>query len=180
LFAVTAVMWFAPKIASVIDALLRPQTRRAFGGTARMVAGVMTETAFSFLLTPIVWFGHTVFLIRLLLGRGIGWIGQTRDDHAVPVGLALRQLWPQTVVGLTCLIVLAATVPAALPYAFLVLAGGLALSVPLAVVTAVPALGRAMARIGLCRLPEETEPPPAMEALALPAVMAARRPERTV
>ena len=35
LLAVILVMWFAPKIATVIDVLTRPTLRRAFGGTAR-------------------------------------------------------------------------------------------------------------------------------------------------
>jgi membrane glycosyltransferase len=175
LFAVTIVMWFAPKLASVIDALMRPEARKAFGGTGRFLVSVVTETAFSFLLSPIMWFGHTVFLIRLLLGRGIGWIGQARDDHAVPLGLALHQLWPQTALGVACLGVLAATVPAAVPYAFIIAAGGWALSVPLAMITASAVLGRAMARVGLGRLPEETDPPPALRALVLPAVLAATK-----
>jgi membrane glycosyltransferase len=133
------------------------------------------ETGFSLLLSPILWFGHTVFLIRLVLGRGIGWIGQDRDDHAVPIGRAVCQLWPQTALGFACLGVLAAMVPAALPYAFIIAAGGLALSIPLAVITASSSLGRAMARIGLCRLPEETTPPSALRELALPALLATAR-----
>ena len=170
LFVLTTFMWFAPKIASVIDVLMRREAREAFGGTTRFLAGMIAETIFALLLSPIMWFGHTRFLIRLLLGGGIGWIGQTRDDHAVPLSLALAQLWPQTVLGLASLGLLAATAPAAIPYAFIIAAGGLSLSVPLAVITASPALGRASARIGLGRLPEETAPPPALRALALPAV----------
>ena len=50
------------------------------------------------------------------------------------------------------------THPAAIPYA-LFLAGGPALAIPLAVVTAWPALGSLFARIGIGRLPEETAPP---------------------
>ena len=51
-----------------------------------------------------------------------------------------------------------------------------ALSIPLAVFTARPALGRLLTRIGIGRLPEETAPPLALTALALPAVTAAARP----
>ena len=47
---------------------------------------------------------------------------------------------------------------ARLPYA-LFLAGGLALSIPLAVITALPATGRLLTRCGIGRLPEETAPP---------------------
>jgi membrane glycosyltransferase len=173
LFAMVLVMWFAPKIATVADVLLRPAARRAFGGTARFLVGVAVETVFFLLLSPIMWVGHTLFLGGLLFGRTIGWIGQTRDDHAVPWSLALHNLWPQALLGLVTVGTLAVTAPAAIPYA-LFIAGGPLLAVPLAVVTAWPALGRVMLRLGIGRLPEETAPPPTLRALALPAVEAAR------
>jgi membrane glycosyltransferase len=176
-FVLVLVMWFAPKIASVIDILLRPQARRAFGGAARFLASVAIETTFFILLCPIMWFGHTVFLTGLLFGREIGWIGQTRDDHAVPPALALRNLWPHTLLGCGTIGVLTMTHPSAIPYA-LFLAGGPALAIPLAVITALPAVGSTLARIGIGRLPEETAPPAALCALALPAIeTAAPRPQ---
>lgn len=172
LLAITLVMWFAPKIATVLDVLARPDLRRAFGGTARFLASVATETMFFILLSPIMWVGHTLFLAGLPFGRAIGWIGQVRDDHSVPVTLALRQLWPHTALGLGVIGILALTHPAVIPYALLI-AGGPALAIPLAVVTAWPAVGNALARIGIGRLPEETAPPAALMALALPAIAAA-------
>jgi membrane glycosyltransferase len=119
-----------------------------------------------------MWFGHTLFLTGLLFGRTIGWIGQTRDDHAVPWSAAWAQLWPQTVLGWAAIALLAVTHPSAIPYA-LFIAGGLAVSVPLAVLTAWPALGRACARIGVGRLPEETDPPAPLRGLGLGALAAA-------
>jgi len=174
LLAIILVMWFAPKIATVLDVLTRPPLRRAFGGGARFLASVATETLFFILLSPIMWIGHTLFLAGVPFGRTIGWIGQVRDDHTVPWRQAMRQLLPHTVIGLGSLAIVAATHPAAIPYVLL-LAGGPALSVPLAVITARPAFGIALARIGIGRLPEETAPPRALTALALPAVMAAAR-----
>lgn len=169
LFTVILVMWFAPKIATIIDVVTRPALRRAFGGATRFIVSVATETAFFLLLSPIMWFGHTVFLARLLLGRRIGWTAQARDEHTVPWRRAVQRLWPQTALGLACLAILAATAPAAIPYA-LFIAGGLALSIPLAVITAAPATGRALWRLGIGRLPEETAPPPELHALQLPAL----------
>jgi membrane glycosyltransferase len=52
----------------------------------------------------------------------------------------------------------------------LFIAGGPLISIALAVVTASPALGRALIAVGLDRLPEETEPPPELRALELPAI----------
>jgi membrane glycosyltransferase len=171
-FVLVLVMWFAPKIATIIDVLARPSLRQSFGGGLRFLAGVVVETIFTLMLLPIMWFGHTMFLIRLLTGRKVGWTAQARDDHQVPWAIATRQLWPQTVLGWAVLLVLGATVPTAIPYA-LFIAGGLALSIPLAIATTMPAAGPAMVRIGLCQLPEETAPPPELAALALPAIEAA-------
>ena len=172
LLIIILVMWFAPKIATVLDVLTRPELRRAFGGTTRFLTSVVTETIFFILFSPIMWVCHTLFLAGLPFGRAIGWIGQMRDDHTIPVSVAFKQLWPHTALGLGSLAVLAVTHPVAIPYALLI-AGGPALSVPLAVITALPAVGAAMARIGIGRLPEETAPPAALSGLALPAIAAA-------
>jgi membrane glycosyltransferase len=166
------VMWFSPKIASAIDILLRPELRRAFGGTGLFIINYVIETVYSILLCPILWFGHTIFLTGLLFGREIGWIGQTRDDHAVPFTLALHNLWPHTLLGCAALGLLAVTQPAAIPYA-LFLAAGPALAIPFAMITAWPLLGSVAARIGIGRLPEETERPAVLLALALPAIESA-------
>ena len=103
LFACVLVMWFAPKIASAVDILLRPELRRAFGGVGLFVANCAIETLYSIVLCPILWFGHAIFLAGSLFGREIGWAGQIRDDHAVPFTLALRHLWPHTLLGCAAL-----------------------------------------------------------------------------
>ncbi|NWG24722.1 MAG: glucans biosynthesis glucosyltransferase MdoH [Pseudorhodoplanes sp.] len=168
-FALNFVMWFTPQWSSVVDVLSRKEARAAFGGTAMFLLGVAVETIFSIVLIPIMWFGHTVFLAGLLFGRQIGWIGQVRDDHAVPWRLATRTLWPQTALGVASIGTLAATHPVAIPFASFV-ALGLAVSIPLAVWTASPALGRALARMGLCALPEETQASEALTPLSLPGL----------
>jgi membrane glycosyltransferase len=177
LFVILVIMWFAPKIATIIDVLLRPAELRRFGGLARFSASVVIETAFFILLSPIMWLDHTLFLVRLVAGRTIGWSGQARDDHSVPFADAARKFWPHTLLGVTVIITLALTHPAAIPYA-LFIAGGLALSIPFAILTARPGFGRLLVRLGIGRLPEETAPPQALAALALP-VLAADRPRGT-
>jgi membrane glycosyltransferase len=162
------IMWFAPKIATVIDALTRPKARHRYGGGRMFLVNVAVETVFFLMLSPIMWFAHTVFLATLVFGGSVGWGGQARDDHAVPLRLALAKLWPQTALGWTCLGALAAAAPVAIPYALLI-AGGLAFAVPLCVVTASRAVGRALLRAGIGRLPEETTPSP-LDALGLPAL----------
>jgi membrane glycosyltransferase len=100
---------------------------------------------------------------------------QVRDDHAVPLKLALRDLWPQTLVGCVALGLVLASQPWALPY-ILLLAGGPALAVPFAMVTAWPALGGLAARIGIGRVPEERAIPEDLLELALPAIKSESQP----
>lgn len=169
LLGVFLVMWFAPKIATIGDLLLRPDMRAAYGGTARLLVSVASETVFFILLSPIQWFAHTLLLVRLPFGFAIGWGAQARDEHSVPLRRALLRFWPQTLVGLAAIGVLAVKNPAALPVALLI-AGGLAMAVPLAVISAMPLIGRLATRIGLGRLPEETAPPETLRALVLPAL----------
>jgi membrane glycosyltransferase len=168
-FVWVLVMWFSPKIMTAIDILLQPRLRRAFGGTGLFILNYVIETLYSIVLCPILWLGHTIFLAGLLFGREIGWIGQTRDDHAVPFTLAVHNLWPHTLLGCAALALLAMTQPAAIPYA-LFLAGGPALAVPFAMITAWPLVGSFAVRTGIGRLPEEIATPTVLLDLALPAI----------
>ena len=127
------------------------------------------SVVFVILIAPIMWASHTLFLAHLACGRTIDWSAQARHDHEVPWSLACRQFWPQTLIGLAPVLLLAVAAPSAIPYALLIAAGPL-LSIPLAMVTAAPALGRALIALGLERLPEETLPPPELRALKLPAI----------
>jgi membrane glycosyltransferase len=174
LLAAILVMLFAPKVATIIDVLSRPTLRRRFGGTFRFLVGIAIETSFYLLLSPIMWTAHTLFLAGLPFGRAIGWIGQVRNDHSVSWSTAWRHLWPQTALGAACLIVLGLYQPGVLPYIAVLWTAGLALSIPLCVITSYPSLGLALARIGIGRLPEETDPPAALEHLELPALKVAQ------
>ena len=128
------------------------------------------------MLSPIMWFAHTVFLATLIFGGSVGWGGQARDDHAVPFSLAFAKLWPQTALGWACLGALAVAAPAAIPVSLLI-AGGLAFAVPLCVITAKPAVGAALLRAGIGQLPEEIMASP-LDALALPALKKDARHKR--
>jgi membrane glycosyltransferase len=169
LFVWVLLMWFSPKIATAIDVLLSPELRRAFGGAGLFAINFAAETVFSIVLCPILWFGHTIFLTGLMFGHEIGWLAQTREDHAVPFTLAVHNLWPHTLLGCGALGLLALLQPAAIPYAMF-LAAGPALAIPFAVITASPLLGGLAARVGIGRLPEETTRPAVLLALALPAI----------
>ncbi len=78
LLAAYVVMFLAPKLATIFDLLSKPELRRGFGGSSRLLVSVLIETVFAFLLTPIMAFGHTIFMAGLALGKSIGWKPQNR------------------------------------------------------------------------------------------------------
>jgi membrane glycosyltransferase len=170
LFAIMLAMIFAPKIATALDVLARRSARDSYGGAGRFLANVVAETLFTFLLSPVMSLAHTIFLFRLfVLRRGYSWSSQKRDSEGVAWSTAWSRLWPQTVVGLAVMAIIAVKAPGDVVYAF-VIAGGLALAVPFAVLTASPRVGRLFARVGVGCIPEEVEPPDALLPLRLPAL----------
>jgi hypothetical protein len=157
LFAAIITMTFAPKLATLFNVLARRQLRTAFGGTARVLFSAFVEIVLTMLLAPVSAVAISIFLLGLPLGRRVGWTSQQRDAERVPLAVALRCLWPQALVGM----VLAGATFWIAPGAFwfgLPIYLGLLLAVPLAMASASPALGRAMARAGICRTPDETWP----------------------
>ena len=87
----SCVMWFAPKTADrdryIVAAADAPHIRRHRVSSSISSLKLCSPSC----CVPIMWFGHTIFLIGLLFGREIGWIGQTRDDHAVPLRAGAAQ-----------------------------------------------------------------------------------------
>ena len=168
LFVTTLAMGLAPKLATLANVLLRASLRRAYGGGLRVIASALLEIVFSMLIAPVSAVAVTVFIVGLLFRRRVGWTSQQRDAQALEPGTAVRALWPQTLVGIGLGIWLWRVAPGAVWY-WTPLIAGLAGSIPIALVSAHPRLGRALARAGLCRIPEESlraGGPPVPRALA--------------
>ena len=165
MFLIMFAMSFVPKIAGWIDVALTPGGVARYGGGAKFLAGTVMETVFALLLAPAVALRVTIFLVGLLFGRKVGWSGQQRDAHALRWSEAARGLWPQLAFGLVILGLLLWGAPGAIPWAAPMLAG-LTLAIPFAVLTASPAVGRAMTAAGLCAIPEERERPAPLTGLA--------------
>lgn len=164
LFAVFMVMFLTPKLAGWIDVALTPGGVRRYGGPATFAAGLVVETVFGLLLWAISTFHTTLFMIGLALGRTIGWGSQSRDLHAVSWRAGAALFLPETLFGLAIGLSLLALSPAVLIWSLPLIAGHL-LAIPLAVVTANPAVGAWMRRTGLCGIPEEFALPPEIAAL---------------
>jgi len=169
LFVTILTMIFAPKAATVLDVVSRSAPRRSFGGVLRFSASIVGEVLFFMLLAPVAALAHTVFLAGLPFGAKIGWSSQRRSGHIVSLGEAVRRFWPQTLLGLAGVVGFVSVSSTAL-YAALPVLAGLVMAIPLAVVTSSGALGRAAVRLGLWRIPEETDRPQELAPLRLPAL----------
>jgi len=172
LLASVLTMVFAPKLATLIDALATSRGRRQYGGAMPLLASSIAEVLFSALIAPIMAIAHTRFIGGLVFGRAVFWRAQDRALHRVAPRTAMRRLWPQTLVGGGALLVLGLTgADAALLLSpFYV---GALLAVPIAVTTSLPRLGSRAAELRLWCTPDEVEPVPPIASLPLCAL---RRP----
>jgi len=154
LIVASGVMWYLPKIAGALDALLRSKESHRFGGRTVFVKSLLLETVFSFLMTPITWLNHSFFIIGLALGHQGGWSTQSRDDHVISWRQASQQFFPHTLIGVSLSVLLLWSHPSLFPIG-LFFFGGLALAIPLVVLTSQAWLGEKMIQHQWLSSPEE-------------------------
>ncbi len=159
----------APKLAGLADAAMSKDTAARYGGLPRLAAGAAVEIIFTWTLSVIVALRSTVFMASLILGRTITWGGQVRDAHGVSWRAAALSLWPETLTAIAIFGALKMSAPATSPWAIPIVAA-LGLSIPFAVWTASPWLGRTLARMKVCSIPEEFEPVEILERLSGSAI----------
>ncbi len=167
LFFTMFAMSMTPKLAGLVDIALTKGGTKRYGGTLRFLASALIEVVFSILLSPIACLRVTLFMIALLFGRAVMWSGQNRDAYGLSWTTAISGLWPQTLAGAVLFAVIYTKAHGALIWASPMLAA-LLLAAPFAVLTASPRFGEAMARHGLCAIPEEFETPEELKALGGP------------
>ena len=159
LFAFSMLLAVAPKIMACAAMLRRPETRRAFGGVRRALAGLACEIALSALVAPVIMLNQVRALAAILAGRDSGWPSQSRAEGALSWAEAARRHGPDSLAGLALALAALVASPAALLWLSPVIVGLLS-AIPLAVVTSRRDLGLKARRAGLFLIPEETAPPP--------------------
>lgn len=157
-------MYLSPKIAGLIDAVLTKGGVATFGGPIRFAVSAAIEIVFSFLQGAVSSFRTTVFMVGLAFGKSVVWGGQSRDAYGISWTTAAENLWPQTAFGAVLCTLIYAVSPTAFWWS-LPLTAGYLLAIPFAVVTAIPALGRAFQRLGLAGIPEDFDTPPEVKAV---------------
>lgn len=166
LIVASGVMWYLPKIAGALDVLLRSKESHRFGGRTVFVKSLLLETVFSFLMTPITWLNHSFFIIGLALGHQGGWSTQSRDDHVISWRQASQQFFPHTLIGVFLSVLLLWSHPSLFPIG-LFFFGGLALAIPLVVLTSQAWLGEKMIQHQWLASPEEIERSEVLQPLQL-------------
>jgi membrane glycosyltransferase len=164
IFVICMVVILLPKFLALADLAHDRPRRRAFGGLARATAGVVAETAFSTLHAPLQMLWHTRFVITNLLGVSVGWSPQKRAAGETMWFYALRRHWGHTLVGLVWGAFMWLLDPT-LFWWFTPVLAGLALSIPLSVLTSRRHLGTRLRKLGLFLTPEEIAPPPELVSL---------------
>ena len=156
LFSATATLLFLPKLLSVL--LLWRDGARQFGGRLRLLAGVLLEMLFSMLLAPVRMLFHTRFVAAAFLGWALHWKSPPRADAETGWREACARHGMHTLLGLAWGAAVGWLNPSFLPW-LLPIAGALALSIPLSVLSSRISPGRRLRRSGLFVIPEESAPP---------------------
>jgi membrane glycosyltransferase len=158
MFVGTMALLLAPKLLGAIAAMLRGTDRRGHGGVVRLLLGVMLETILTGLLAPVTMLSQSSAVCGILLGRDAGWQTQRRDDGSIPNRQIVRRFRSHTLLGLL-LGGAAWAISLSLALWMLPVVLGLALAIPLAIITGQRGAGLALRRLGLLRIPEEIAPP---------------------
>ncbi len=161
LFALAMAMLFAPKLFSLLAILLDGRRARLFGGRLRATGSLILELIFSTLIAPAMMLFHTSFVLEVLIGRDSGWGSQRREEGKVSLREAFDRHRAQVLAGILLASVFI-VLPQSLGWWFSPLAAGLILAPLLSFATASLKLGDWMGRLGIFRIPEETEPLPVL------------------
>jgi membrane glycosyltransferase len=157
-FAGTMALLLAPKLIGYLAMLADGATRRAFGGAIRAFLGMLAEVLISGLIAPIMMLIQSASVTGILMGRDGGWQVQRRDDGSMPLRVIVRRYGWHTAFGL--LLAFAAYQVSFSLFAWMTpVILGLLFAIPLAHWSASPAAGRALRRMKLLLVPEETRPP---------------------
>ncbi|MGE0232576.1 MAG: glucans biosynthesis glucosyltransferase MdoH [Flavobacteriaceae bacterium] len=157
-FVVSMGVLFLPKILSLLIALFDGSRRRAFGGTAPLIAGFIVEVVLSALYAPVLMLIQCRHIWDILRGRDSGWNAQRRDEGETRWGEAVRHHRMHMmagVVGAAAALLLAPPLAAWLAPVTV----GLIISIPLSRWSGSRRAGKLFTRGGFLLSPAEIDPP---------------------
>lgn len=157
-FGICMGVLFLPKICGLLDLIFDRARAKSFGGLTRASASVLAETIFFTLVAPVLMLFHSVFVLMILLGKGVNWGTQKRVADGTAWSYATRAHWGHTLLGLGW-----GTLAWWLDRPFFwwlsPVLSGMALSIPVSVLSSRASLGKLARKLGLFLTPEELSPP---------------------
>ena len=181
LIAVTAVLLYGGKLATLLVTLANGASSARFGGRWALLGGAVIEQVAAMVITPLLIVSYARYLVELVCGRSVRWDAQPRDDRGVSWHEAWLRSRLHVMVGLGWLALLPAMPMAPRVWALPLLLGLLA-TWPLTVWSSRVSLGALARRFRLLLTPEEAAPAPILRAYqravaGTPPVERARRAE---
>jgi membrane glycosyltransferase len=164
LLTITITLLMLPKLLGACLALKDRALRAAFGGAFRLSCGVVLEQTLSMLLAPTMMLFQSSFVLCALLGHGVAWDAQPRNDR----GVSWREAFPRHAwhlgLGLAWAAVILRFAPEFIWWMLPVILG-MVLTMPFTVLTSRISLGRRLRAMGLLLTPEETSVPAEIRAV---------------
>jgi membrane glycosyltransferase len=157
LLAGTAVILFLPKVCALLLALIKGR-RKQFGGFFALCGSILSEVVLSTLLAPVRMLFHSKYVFLTLMGMGIGWGTQQRDDEGTAFWDALRFHGGGTLLGLVWGLALF-QINRVFFWWSSPLVISLLLSIPVSMLTSRAEMGRLFRRLRLFVTPEEVRLP---------------------
>jgi membrane glycosyltransferase len=155
-FAATMGLLIVPKLLAYLVLISRRKERVLFGGSIRVLAGILAETVLAAMIAPSMMIFQSSAVAEILLGRDAGWEVQRRSDGEVARGEIYRKLTAPTLFGLVLgLSAYAVSIPLLLWMSPVVV--GLVLTLPLGLLTS-----SRLKTAGLFATPEDNCPPPVL------------------
>jgi len=155
-FAATMGLLIVPKLLAYLVLISQRKERVLFGGSIRILAGILVETVLAAMLAPSMMIFQSGAVAEILFGRDAGWQVQRRSDGEVARGETYRKLTAPTLFGLVLgLSAYAVSVPLLLWMSPVVI--GLVLALPMGLLTS-----SRLKTAGLFATPEDKCPPPVL------------------
>jgi|HigsolmetaAR201D_1030396.scaffolds.fasta_scaffold01450_5 membrane glycosyltransferase len=157
LFIFSMIVLLTPKALGLIRSIVLSHTRRGCGGLIRVLASSIVELVLSALYAPVMMLIQTQHVFDILTGSDSDWVTQRRQAEELSWRDAWHFHWKHTFVGLVIAVVAYLLSPTLLAWLSPAVAG-LVLAVPLSKISGSVRFGRALAEVGVFRIPEETAP----------------------
>ncbi len=161
---VTLAMLFLPKVLALLLLVFKRAWRPLYGGLLRAGFSVFLESLFSVLLAPVLMLFQSKFVAAILLRQNVGWPAQQRGDHQTGFREAFATHLSHTLIALVLGFLTYRYVPSFFWW-FTPVLGGLALSIPVSMLTSRVSLGQFLRRIKVFLTPEEASQPRVLELL---------------